>query len=489
MPLQRPALNTDRLVDRAAQAFGLRILAAWGIGRLVRMVALLVWIGFLANTILILRPDLLYPATFGSDTSNYVAFGERLVQGNDLYALSPGDRPAPADNPPLWSVPILSPPQMAVPWAVLTALPEVIRFYGPWSLGIAGTVALGFLFILRAPSLAVVLGLPFFAGLALTAWSGNVNAIIGPAGLLVWWAGSRPIARRWVVVAGALVALLFVIKVGPAMLWLWLVRRRGSGAIAGGGLVAFGVTAAVLLTAGWAPFSDYLSTTLAHAEDPTPQSIPGFLIGFGISPEMASIGWFAGLAALAAIVAFSGRLRVGFVAAVVGMVFLTPIVRQETISLLLIVGAPWIVRDGGTLVRTSAARIPVALAAGVAALSVCASLLTGGLEKSSMTVENTTGSQVTVRFGAPWQKASWGYAIGPGQAGLAWAMDVGTIREPLRVFRSDCSLIGELATNGLESVRIDDRAVAAGPVSPAVDPLPYSAHCASAMPDFGVPVD
>ena len=201
------------LSDWVSQTYGLRIIAGWGFERTMRLIGVVAWLGLLANMILVARPDLLHPADFGSDTSNYVAFGERLVDRGQLYALSPGDRPVAADNPPSWTVPILSPPQMAVPWAAMTPMPDVVRFYLPWAIGVAGTIAVGILFIRRAPVLLLVVTLPFLKGLALTAWSGNVNALIAPAAMLTWWAGREHSHRFGVIVTGAMAATFGAVKI------------------------------------------------------------------------------------------------------------------------------------------------------------------------------------------------------------------------------------------------------------------------------------
>jgi hypothetical protein len=481
-------VTAARLKERASSTFGLRILFAWGMGRVVRMVALLVWVGVLANAIFIQRPDLLYPSAFGSDTSNYVAFGERLAYGNDLYALSPGDRPVPSDNPPLWSVPMLSPPQMAVPWAALAVMPDVLRFYGLWSLGLAGSLALGFLFVARAPIAMVIIGATFFAGLATTALSGNVNAVIVPIGLLTWWVGSQQSSRRWLIGVGAVVALVAVVKIGPAILWLWLVRRRGWDAAVAGGLAAVALTLVVLGMAGASPFEAYLATSLESAGDPTAQSIPGFLIGLGAAADLARVVWIILLCAMAAIVVFGRSPRGGFVAAVVATVFLTPIVRQETISLLLVAAAPWISNTGSSTglrsVWTSAA-----VGLGIAAVCVAASLLGGGVNRSSMAIQNVSSEPVTVRFGVPMQQASWGYVLGPGQSGLAWTSQSGAILEPIRVFGRDCSLIGAVSPDGVSAIHIDDDTISAVDHVDVALLLAYDAQCASAMPPLGAPVD
>src|SRR5205823_2822366 len=56
------------------------------------------------------------------DAYTYLAAGQRLNAGHQLYALSPGDNPVQL-NPPYWTVPLLSPPFMAVLWRPLALLP------------------------------------------------------------------------------------------------------------------------------------------------------------------------------------------------------------------------------------------------------------------------------------------------------------------------------------------------------------------------------
>ena len=59
-----------------------------------------------------------YPQLSPTDAYVYLAAGERLNAGHDLYRLSPGDRVI-ASNPPYWDVPTLSPPLLGVLWRPL----------------------------------------------------------------------------------------------------------------------------------------------------------------------------------------------------------------------------------------------------------------------------------------------------------------------------------------------------------------------------------
>jgi hypothetical protein len=62
------------------------------------------------------------------DAIVYLAGGERLNAGHLLYALSPGDRIV-GIKPPFWTVPILSPPFMAVLFRPLALLPPDLGAY------------------------------------------------------------------------------------------------------------------------------------------------------------------------------------------------------------------------------------------------------------------------------------------------------------------------------------------------------------------------
>ena len=65
----------------------------------------------------------------------YLAAGERLNAGHPLYALSPGDRPL-GMQPPYWTVPLLSPPPIAVLFRPLAALPNELGGDGWWAIEI-----------------------------------------------------------------------------------------------------------------------------------------------------------------------------------------------------------------------------------------------------------------------------------------------------------------------------------------------------------------
>lgn len=472
------------LSDRISQTYGLRIIAGWGFERTMRLVGVVAWVGLLANMILIARPDLLHPADFGSDTSNYVAFGERLVDRGQLYALSPGDRPVAADNPPSWTVPILSPPQMAVPWAAMTPMPDAARFYLPWATGVAGTIAVGILFIRRAPVLLLVVTFPLLNGLALTAWSGNINALIAPAAVLTWWVGREHSHRFGVIATGAMAATFGAVKIGPTLLWAWLIGRRPWDAIAGGLLAVGALTGAVIWLVGMQPFLDYLRIAVGSASDPSALSLTGVLTGLGIPTVIARLVWLGAVIALC-VTAFLSRRSPGmsFAAAAAGLVLLTPIVRNESISLALVVaGTPWTVRG-----RLMGVRVAFAIAGCVAAAAVSISVMTGGLAKSSMYLQDTTNEAVIVRFSVSGQSASWGYLVNPGQMGVGWFDQTGRVLGPVRVFDTGCRLLitADIVPIG-GSYRVDAAGLNPGSLIHGATYLPYDARCSEQMPTFGV---
>ena len=476
-------LGKANLSDRISQTYGLRIIAGWGFERTMRLVGVVIWFGLLANMILIARPDLLHPADFGSDTSNYVAFGERLVDRGQLYALSPGDRPVPADNPPTWTVPILSPPQMAIPWAAMTPMPDAVRFYLQWVIGVAGTIAVGILFIRRAPVLLLVVTLPFLKGLALTAWSGNVNALIAPAAMLTWWAGREHSHRFGVIATGAMAATFGVVKIGPTLLWAWLIGRRPLDAIAGGLLAVGALTGVVVLLVGMQPFQDYLRIAVGSATDPSALSFTGVLTGLGMPTVIARVIWLGAAAALGVTAFLSRRSpRIALAAAAAGLVLLTPIVRSESLALVLVVaGTPWTAQG-----RPMGVRIPAALSGCAAAAMVGVSIATGGLVQSTMRLENATVHAVIVRF--PAQTASWGYLVQPGQSGIGWFDETGAVLGPMAVFDPECRLLAVVAvapTGG--SYRLGSEGMRAAASVPGSTYLPYDSRCSEEMmPNFGV---
>src|SRR5438046_396896 len=89
--------------------------------------------------------------TYGhpGDVVTYLAAGERLNLGHPPYALSPGDRAVPI-VPPYWTVPLLSPPLVAVVWRPLALLPDSVSI-GLWWVAMIGCLTAVVVMILRVP--------------------------------------------------------------------------------------------------------------------------------------------------------------------------------------------------------------------------------------------------------------------------------------------------------------------------------------------------
>src|SRR6266540_1619642 len=158
------------------------------------------------------------------DAMVYLAAGERLNAGHPLYAISAGDRPV-GLQPPHWTVPLLSPPFIAVLLRPVALLPPDVGAYVWWAAAVAaiGAVPLAY-------QIAV----------------GNVNAFLLLGSVLVWrWTGERREAP-----AGALTALLVMLKISPVVLAWWLVTQQRWTAVRAGIAAGLILGALSLLGAG-----------------------------------------------------------------------------------------------------------------------------------------------------------------------------------------------------------------------------------------------
>ena len=83
--------------------------AVWPASRIIGIAGLALVLGLLVATQRIYFERWVIPG----DAFTYLSAGERLNAGHLLYALSPGDRPV-GLHPPFWTVPLVSPPPIAV---------------------------------------------------------------------------------------------------------------------------------------------------------------------------------------------------------------------------------------------------------------------------------------------------------------------------------------------------------------------------------------
>ena len=264
-----------------------------------------------------------HDSTYG-DAWNYLAAGERLNAGHPLYALSPGDRPV-VLMPPYWSVPLLSPPPIAVVWRPLAALGEASLTI--WNvanvLAIAGSVVWLCRSLDVVPLLAVALTSP---ALGMLAWSGNVNGFV-LAGMLVLH------ARRDVpIVAGTVLALLVGLKITPIFLVVWLIGTRRWAAARWMLAVLVLVVAATVAAAGPASLAEWLAATASSA--PSPLSLAHL---FGMSPLVVALG----LGAFVAAVALRWPERGAFAVAAVASALASPALYFQALAVLCGAAAPW----------------------------------------------------------------------------------------------------------------------------------------------------
>lgn len=467
--------------------FGVRVLANWGVLNVARWTAIALWIGLLISIPIFGRPDLFTPTNIGSDPSNYVAAGQRTLEGNDLYRLSAGDRPTPADNPPDWNVAILSPPPIGVVWAGISLASEAGALVVPWAAGLAGMAATVLLLLWRLPPLGVLACLLVLPWLAVTAWSGNLNAIVWPA-LAVWYRpGSRPPWSTPSVALGATIALASLLKIGPLTVAAWVLLQRRWGATVVGLAVGVGVIVASLLTSGPSTYVEYLN--VAQTSRPTSASIPGVLEGLGLPGGIARWGIATMLLAAGGLmIRFRHREDISFAIAVIAATFATPVVRSETAALVVFAMIPCLYRretlDPSRLGRPRRSTVVASLAGLIGAVVVVgATVSTGALVRSSVEITNRSHERVVVRFNVL-NDASFGFAVEPDEAGRAWEGVIGGSPSLVRIFDASCRPLADVRVprDGGDILIDDDGALVRRYVADKGSALQFSNACAEEWP-------
>jgi hypothetical protein len=293
----------------------------------------------------------------GWDAITYLAAGERLNAGHQLYALVPGDRWV-WINPPFWTVPLLSPPPIAVLWRPLAALPN------DWGLGLWWLTC-------AAAIIGVVIGLfrrlPLLTGAMLVAlapslaWElgvANVNGLL-LAGTVGVWLLARNRHNAW---AGALIGLMFAIKLWPIVLLSFFIAR-GRGRAIGGFLISTAVVGTVsLLGAGLEAHIWYLG--VAYGTPPSAFSLPGVLSALGL--DLPWISYAALIFGLAEVWALRSRPELAYAVAVGTMILGSPVVNGNTYALLIACLAPfaWPLRQRAPI--TGEVTLPVSVDAAAA---------------------------------------------------------------------------------------------------------------------------
>lgn len=271
------------------------------------------------------------------DAYVYLAAGERLNAGHELYALQPGDRPVEI-KPPDWTVPLVSPPPIAVLWRPLAALPSELGvwiWYAAQLLALAGVLVA---FLRRIPlqtSLAiVVLVIPTVYEIGV----GNVNSFLLLGMVLVW----RSATSGREAVAGAIGAAMTAVKLTPAVTGWWLLmtgRLRGLSAFVVGGLA---ILAASVMGAGLGTHIEYLRILSDRSiVGVSPISVGGLAAQAGLPLAVANVlpMLFAALG-LVAVWMTRRDLALSFRLSVVAMILGSPAVQVNWFILLYALLAP-----------------------------------------------------------------------------------------------------------------------------------------------------
>ena len=271
------------------------------------------------------------------DSYTYLAAGERLNAGHLLYALSPGDRLV-GFEPPFFTVPLLSPPPIAVFFRPIAAIPNEIGVYIWW----VATIV-----VLAATVLVMLRRRPVAVGLAVIALSfpivyqvgvGNLNGLI-VAGIVGGW---YLLTRGRDIAAGAVFALMTAFKVTPGIFLWWLITQRRWDAFKA--FVVTGLAALVvsIVGAGLQAHLEYLGIVRRTAAAGTTYlSLAGAARYIGIAPEIANLLPTAAIV-IGALAVWLLRHRPGaaYVAAIVTLIAGSPVVQITWFTILLGALAP-----------------------------------------------------------------------------------------------------------------------------------------------------
>lgn len=285
------------------------------------------------------------PTRIGGDAWNYLAAGERLNSGHDLYALGPGDRPVPL-LPPYWSAPLLAPPPIAVAWRPLAILGDPAMALWGIACLVAAIAAVGAL--ARGGRIAYAPVALLAAPVAFTALSGNFGALQLAGLVLLWTWRERP------ALAGTILATLLAVKLTPIVLAAWLLATRRFRALlfmgaAGGLILALSVAGA-----GIDAWVDWFE--VARSSAPAPRAL-------ATVTGLSMLAVLLVMLAITAGVGVLGRDRLTFAVAVVAASLATPALYPETLGPTAALGAGWMLlrgRSGQAPVGTSADRASAA---------------------------------------------------------------------------------------------------------------------------------
>lgn len=256
------------------------------------------------------------------DANTYLAAGERLNAGHELFRWQPGDRPVLFGDQ--FPAALLSPPPIAVLWRPLAAVPWGFDAWvvASW-VALLGTIAY---LVLKTGLPAAILSLALSIVIGQQLIVANVTAFF-PAVLVIAW---RFRHNPWV---GVGVGLISAIKFTPIAMTGWMIggRRWRMVAVTGATIVVVGILGGI--GAGFGTYAEYLK--IAPQIKPTVDSISSLI---GISWASYAVLVVGTLAA-----ALLGRWpKVSFAVAVVALTFGTPVIYPVGLVTLLALAAPLI---------------------------------------------------------------------------------------------------------------------------------------------------
>jgi hypothetical protein len=273
------------------------------------------------------------------DATVYLAGGERLNAGHQIYALMPGDRPE-GFKPPYWTVPLLSPPLVAVIFRPLALFPNDTGAYIWWAGCLAAFAWIFVTFVRRQPILTSLAVMVLVVPLTYEIGVGNMNAFLMLGAILTWkWTTEGRDER-----AGAVTALGFVLKVSPVVIAWWLFTQRRWRAVRAGivaGAVFLGIS---ILGAGLDAHFTFIQVTRDTAtQGQSELSLAGLAKAIGVAPGIANLLPTAMLVGgVLGILLLRNQPNWAFALAVATMTLGSPVVNINSFSMLLACITPWI---------------------------------------------------------------------------------------------------------------------------------------------------
>jgi len=202
-----------------------------------------------------------------SDAVTYLAAGERLAAGHDLYRLTPDDRRV-LHLDGISDAPLISPPPIAVLWRVIVAIPFGFQAW----IAACWVALLGTTYVLVRQS-----GLT--GAILATALSPGIGEQLAACNMAAFFPGL--LALAWVArssrASGAIVGVLAALKLSPGTLAGWILgdRRRG-----------FTTMVAALVASA-------LVSYVAASADAIPEYIG--IVSRGIGPSWLSLSGLTGI--------------------------------------------------------------------------------------------------------------------------------------------------------------------------------------------------